>query len=110
MMRMRGVWAFEINGYLNTGEFLDSLSTSSKRNVTKAFSTFLNQPGVPMVSMAPTVIAYGSLPGAVMVQYPPLPVKPVRPELPAARIFRPHNRDSNSKCGSIRACSWSSVK
>jgi alanyl aminopeptidase len=34
------------------GEFLDSLSTSSKRNVTKAFSTFLNQAGVPVVSVA----------------------------------------------------------
>jgi alanyl aminopeptidase len=49
-----------VQGYLKqyafrattSGEFLDSLSTSSKRNVTKAFSTFLNQPGVPMVSMA----------------------------------------------------------
>jgi alanyl aminopeptidase len=34
------------------GEFLDSLSTSSKRNVTTAFSTFLNQAGVPVVSVA----------------------------------------------------------
>jgi len=33
-------------------EFLDSLSTSGKRNITKAFSTFLNQPGVPVVSVA----------------------------------------------------------
>jgi alanyl aminopeptidase len=33
-------------------EFLDSLSTSSKRDVTKPFSTFLNQAGVPMVSVA----------------------------------------------------------
>lgn len=33
-------------------EFLDSLSSSSKRNVTKAFSSFLNQAGVPMVSVA----------------------------------------------------------
>src|SRR5204862_2895250 len=32
-------------------DFLDSLSTSSKRNVTKAFSTFLNQAGVPLVSV-----------------------------------------------------------
>ena len=35
-----------------SGEFLDSLSTSGKRNVTKAFSTFLNQAGVPLVSVA----------------------------------------------------------
>jgi len=34
------------------GEFLDSLSSSSKRNVTAAFSTFLNQAGVPIVSVA----------------------------------------------------------
>jgi alanyl aminopeptidase len=32
--------------------FLDSLSTSSKRNVTTAFSTFLNQAGVPIVTVA----------------------------------------------------------
>jgi alanyl aminopeptidase len=32
-------------------EFLDSLSTSGKRNVTTAFSTFLNQAGVPMVTV-----------------------------------------------------------
>jgi alanyl aminopeptidase len=34
------------------GEFLDSLSSTSQRNVTKAFSTFLNQAGVPVVSVA----------------------------------------------------------
>lgn len=34
------------------GEFLDALSSSSKRDVTAAFSTFLNQPGVPVVSVA----------------------------------------------------------
>ena len=33
------------------GNFLDSLSAGGK-NVTAAFSTFLNQPGVPMVSVA----------------------------------------------------------
>jgi alanyl aminopeptidase len=33
-------------------EFLDAISTSSKTNVTQMFSTFLNQAGVPMVSMA----------------------------------------------------------
>lgn len=31
-------------------EFLDSISSASKKNVTKAFSTFLNQAGVPVVS------------------------------------------------------------
>ena len=36
----------------SAGEFLDSLSTASKRDVTSAFSTFLNQAGVPLVSMA----------------------------------------------------------
>jgi alanyl aminopeptidase len=34
------------------GEFLDSLGTSSKRDITKPFSTFLNQAGVPVVSVA----------------------------------------------------------
>jgi len=34
------------------GDFLDSLSTSGKQNVTAAFSTFLNQAGVPLVSVA----------------------------------------------------------
>jgi len=33
-------------------EFLDSLSSSSRQNVTKAFSTFLNQAGLPLVSVA----------------------------------------------------------
>ena len=33
-------------------DFLDSLSTSSKKDVTRAFSTFLNQAGVPLVSVA----------------------------------------------------------
>jgi alanyl aminopeptidase len=32
-------------------QFLDSLSTSSKKNVTAAFSTFLDQAGVPLVSV-----------------------------------------------------------
>jgi alanyl aminopeptidase len=48
-----------VQGYLKqyafrattAGEFLDSLSTSSKRDVTKPFSTFLNQAGVPLVSV-----------------------------------------------------------
>ncbi len=31
-------------------EFLDSLSSASKKDIGKAFSTFLNQPGVPVVS------------------------------------------------------------
>ena len=33
-------------------EFLDSLSSSSKRDIAKPFSTFLNQAGVPVVSVA----------------------------------------------------------
>src|SRR5580704_803778 len=49
-----------VQGYLKqyafrattAAEFLDSLSTSSKRNVTTAFSTFLNQAGVPIVTVA----------------------------------------------------------
>lgn len=49
-----------VQSYLNhyrfrattAGDFLDSLSSSSGRNVTKAFSTFLNQVGVPLVSVA----------------------------------------------------------
>ena len=49
-----------VQGYLkqyafratSAGDFLDSLSTSSKRDVTKPFSTFLNQAGVPIVSVA----------------------------------------------------------
>jgi alanyl aminopeptidase len=32
------------------GDFLDAVSSGGKRNVTAAFSTFLNQPGVPIVS------------------------------------------------------------
>src|SRR6185295_7665088 len=35
-----------------SGEFLDSLSSASRQNVTRAMSTFLNQPGVPVVSVA----------------------------------------------------------
>lgn len=35
-----------------SGQFLDSISTAGKRNVTRAFSTFLNQAGVPGVSVA----------------------------------------------------------
>jgi alanyl aminopeptidase len=34
------------------GDFLDAVSSGSGRNVTAAFSTFLNQAGVPLVSMA----------------------------------------------------------
>jgi alanyl aminopeptidase len=34
------------------GQFLDSLSSSSGKNVSAAFFTFLNQAGVPMVSIA----------------------------------------------------------
>jgi alanyl aminopeptidase len=34
------------------GDFLDSLSSASKKDVTKAFSTFLDQPGVPLLSAA----------------------------------------------------------
>lgn len=34
------------------GQFLDSLSTSSKKNVTKSFSTFLNQAGVPTLAVS----------------------------------------------------------
>jgi alanyl aminopeptidase len=34
-----------------SGAFLDELSGVSKSDVTKAFSTFLNQPGIPMISV-----------------------------------------------------------
>ncbi len=34
------------------GEFLDSLSSTSKKDVTKAFSTFLNRAGVPDVAVS----------------------------------------------------------
>ncbi|HUI55371.1 MAG TPA: M1 family metallopeptidase [Bryobacteraceae bacterium] len=34
------------------GDFLDSLSSASRKDVTAAFSTFLNQAGVPLVSVA----------------------------------------------------------
>jgi alanyl aminopeptidase len=48
-----------VQGYLKryeyrattAGQFLDSLSTSSGKNVAPAFSTFLNQAGVPIVSV-----------------------------------------------------------
>ena len=33
-------------------EFLDAISTASKKDVTTSFSTFLNQAGVPLVSLA----------------------------------------------------------
>jgi alanyl aminopeptidase len=33
-------------------EFLDAISTASGKNITSAFSSFLNQPGVPLVSVA----------------------------------------------------------
>jgi alanyl aminopeptidase len=36
----------------NAGDFLDSISGASGKNVTKSFSTFLNQAGVPLVSVA----------------------------------------------------------
>ena len=34
------------------GDFLDSLSSAGKKDITRAFSTFLNQAGVPVVSVA----------------------------------------------------------
>jgi len=34
------------------GDFLDSISSAGKKNVTQAFSTFLNQAGVPIVSLS----------------------------------------------------------
>jgi alanyl aminopeptidase len=34
------------------GDFLDSISTAGKKNVTQAFSTFLNQAGVPLVALS----------------------------------------------------------
>ncbi|MBV9746935.1 MAG: ERAP1-like C-terminal domain-containing protein, partial [Acidobacteriia bacterium] len=34
------------------GDFLDAIGTASKKDVSKAFSTFLDQPGVPSVSVA----------------------------------------------------------
>ena len=34
------------------GDFLDAVSTGGKQNVTQAFSTFLNQAGVPLVSVS----------------------------------------------------------
>jgi len=37
---------------VTSGDFLDSLSSSSKKDVTKAFSSFLNQAGVPIVSVS----------------------------------------------------------
>jgi alanyl aminopeptidase len=34
------------------GDFLDAVSTGGKKNVTQAFSSFLNQAGVPLVSLS----------------------------------------------------------
>ena len=34
------------------GDFLNTLSSATKKNVSRAFSTFLDQPGVPLVSVA----------------------------------------------------------
>ena len=39
------------NRNATSGEFLDSLSSVSRKDVTRAFSTFLNQPGIPIVSV-----------------------------------------------------------
>jgi cytosol alanyl aminopeptidase len=36
----------------NAGEFLDSISSATKKDVTKAFTTFLNQAGIPMLSVS----------------------------------------------------------
>ena len=36
----------------NAGDFLDSVSSATKKGLTKAFSTFLNQPGIPMLSVS----------------------------------------------------------
>ena len=50
----KGVQAY-LNRYAfrtaTSADFLDSLSSSSKRDIGGPFSTFLNQPGVPVVSM-----------------------------------------------------------
>ena len=50
----KGVQSY-IRQYANrnatSGEFLDSLSSASKKDVTRAFSTYLNQPGIPIVSV-----------------------------------------------------------
>ncbi len=35
-----------------TSDFLDSISTATRKNLTQAFSTFLDQSGVPLVSVA----------------------------------------------------------
>ena len=40
------------SGNATAPEFLDSISSASKRDVSAAFSTFLNQAGVPLVSVA----------------------------------------------------------
>lgn len=51
----KGVQAY-LNRYAfanaTAGDFLDSLSSTSKRDVTGPFSTFLNQAGVPVVSVS----------------------------------------------------------
>jgi alanyl aminopeptidase len=36
----------------NVGDFLDSISSETKKDVTKAFTTFLNQAGIPMLSVS----------------------------------------------------------
>jgi cytosol alanyl aminopeptidase len=41
-------YAFKVT---TAGDFLDAVSTSSKRDITKPFSTFLNQAGVPLVAV-----------------------------------------------------------
>jgi cytosol alanyl aminopeptidase len=51
----KGVRAYlERYAFRNTsaGDFLDALSSTSKKDVTRAFSSFLDQPGVPLLSVA----------------------------------------------------------
>ena len=61
-------------------DFLDSLSSSSKRNVTTAFSTFLNQAGTPLISVA--LNCKGSKPALTVSQkrFVPIGSKDARPQ------------------------------
>ncbi|HEX4748459.1 MAG TPA: M1 family metallopeptidase [Bryobacteraceae bacterium] len=56
-------------------EFLDAISSASGKNVTAAFSTFLNQPGVPLVSVKAECSANAAVLHLSQQRYLPLGTK-----------------------------------
>lgn len=64
-----------------TGDFLDSISSASKKDVTTAFSTFLNQSGVPIVSVALHCGQNGATLHLAQQRYLPLGSKPTHDQI-----------------------------